>query len=65
MRVNIETNDEEKAKRLLHCDEVFSLLYNINLNIRNELKFKNNKLEDVLKQIQEDINESNLLNLYN
>lgn len=63
-----EIDDNDKVKRLVFCDDAFSLLYDIKEKIRNYSKHEewtNEKANNVLIKIREDIEESGLLQMYN
>lgn len=67
MKITIEIEeDDQKARRLLSCDDAFSLLWNINGKLRGYLKYETKKTEEeIIEEIMEDIADTNLLDLYN
>jgi hypothetical protein len=64
--LNLDENEEQdKAKRLLYCDDAFSLIWNIDQLCRNDLKYGSKKTKDeILEEIRNEINETNLLELF-
>jgi len=65
MKITLEESDLNKAQRLLSCDEAFSLLYDIDQKLRGYLKYETKLTRDeIMEEVREDINESNLLDLY-
>lgn len=65
MIITIKENDRDRAKRLLRCDDVYSILWEIRQDLRNKTKY-GTKLdkEEVMREYMEIIDESGLLELY-
>jgi hypothetical protein len=67
MKVNIEMElkdgyDEEKLKRIVHSDDAFSLIWDIDSKIRNHLKYGSEENDvETLEGIREMICESKLM----
>ena len=57
--------DELKAKRLIHADDAFSLIYNIELDIRQFVSFGDGDYGKMLDLLREKIYDSGLLDIYN
>lgn len=64
MKTTITTKDTQEAQRLTKTNDAFNLIWEISQIIRNQQKYGEIKPEEALDQIQEEINESNLLELW-
>jgi len=62
-----EEHGDESAKRLLASDDAFHALHNVHKTIRDYLKYREGskeEAENLLKTINQEIDESGLLDLY-
>lgn len=57
------TNESEVAHRMARCDDAYSLLWEISQKLRNHYKYGAKGIV-VLKEINEEINESGLMELW-
>jgi hypothetical protein len=66
MEIIIKTKDEDKAKRLIHCDDAFRLIWEISQKLREYNKYQPDKTRDeIIDELNELIGEENILELYN
>lgn len=67
MKITIQEDDIDRAKRLVRCDDAFSLIWNLDAKMRGWMKYgveDGKKYEDLLEELREDIYETNLLELW-
>jgi len=65
MKVIIEEENQEKAERLIRCDEAFSLIWNISQKLRDYNKNDTDKTRDeIINELNELITDNNILDLY-
>ena len=65
MKITIEENDIEKAKRILNADDAFSLLWGIDNLLRGYVKHGTEKTrEEVCDEVRDMICESGLMELW-
>jgi len=59
-----DPESETRFKRAVRADEAFSLLWDIDNECRNCLKYGTENASDVLEKIRDMINETDLMDLY-
>lgn len=67
MKITIQEDDIDKAKRIISCDEAYSLLWNLDQKMRGWVKYgvaENKSYQDLLNELRDDIGNSNLLDLW-
>ena len=59
----VTTNDRDVAQRLARCDDAYHVLWEISYRLRGHYKYGAD-LEETLAQIRDEIDTSNLLDLW-